>query len=83
MKILAFELSSSRGSIAWMTSGQEPVVTRFANDRKHSGSFFEGIQKFSAEFGRPDKIVVGLGPGSYAGTRIAVAAATGSPAGRV
>ena len=29
------------------------------------------------EFGAPEKIIVGLGPGSYAGTRIAISAAIG------
>lgn len=77
MKILALELSSSRGSIAWMAAEGEVVTSAFANDRKHSGIFFENLHRFSQQFGRPDAIVVGLGPGSYAGTRIAIAAAIG------
>ena len=77
MKILALELSSSRGSVAWMAEGEEAVTAAFANDRKHSGLFFESLHRFSQQFGRPDAIVVGLGPGSYAGTRIAIAAAIG------
>jgi tRNA threonylcarbamoyladenosine biosynthesis protein TsaB len=77
MKILALELSSSRGSLAWMIEGEEAVTSTFANDRKHSGLFFERLHRFSQQFGRPDAIVVGLGPGSYAGTRIAIAAAIG------
>jgi tRNA threonylcarbamoyladenosine biosynthesis protein TsaB len=77
VKILALELSSSRGSVAWMAEREEAVTAAFANDRKHSGSFFESLHRFSKQFGRPDAIVVGLGPGSYAGTRIAIAAATG------
>jgi tRNA threonylcarbamoyladenosine biosynthesis protein TsaB len=39
--------------------------------------FFENLQLCSREFGAPDVIVVGLGPGSYAGVRIAIAAAIG------
>jgi tRNA A37 threonylcarbamoyladenosine modification protein TsaB len=39
--------------------------------------FFENLQRCSREFGAPDVIVVGLGPGSYAGVRIAIAAAVG------
>jgi len=77
MKILALELSSSRGSVAWMAEGEEAVTAAFANDRKHSGLFFENLDRFSQQFGRPDTIVVGLGPGSYAGTRIAIAVAIG------
>ncbi len=77
MNILALELSSSHGSIAWMAEKKDAVMAAFANDRKHSGLFFENLHRFSQQFGRPDTIVVGLGPGSYAGTRIAIAAAIG------
>jgi tRNA threonylcarbamoyladenosine biosynthesis protein TsaB len=77
MKILSLELSSGQGSIAWLENGHEPFVRIFANDRKHSGLFFESLQHCSHEFGPSDVIVVGLGPGSYAGVRIAIAAAVG------
>jgi tRNA threonylcarbamoyladenosine biosynthesis protein TsaB len=77
MKILALELSSGQGSIAWLEDGREPFARTFANDRKHSGLFFENLQRSIGEFGAPDVIVVGLGPGSYAGVRIAIATAVG------
>ena len=77
MRILALELSSARGSIACTESGREPFLCEFPNDRKHSGVFFEQLQLCSQRFGSPDQIIVGLGPGSYAGTRIAIAAAIG------
>ena len=77
MKILALELSSGQGSVAWREDGRKPFVRIFANDRKHSGLFFENLQLCSREFGAPDAIVAGLGPGSYAGVRIAIAAALG------
>ena len=77
MKILALELSSSLGSIAWTDEAAEPFSTTFANDRKHSGLFFENLQRCLTQFGNPEVIVVGLGPGSYAGTRIAIATAIG------
>ena len=71
------ELSSGQGSIAWLEDGRELFVRTFANDRKHSGLFFENLQHCSREFGAPDAIVVGIGPGSYAGVRIAIATALG------
>ncbi|MEP6822965.1 MAG: tRNA (adenosine(37)-N6)-threonylcarbamoyltransferase complex dimerization subunit type 1 TsaB [Chthoniobacterales bacterium] len=75
---VAFELSSGVGSVAWCGSGlEEPFLVRFPNDRKHSGVFFQNLQASLKRFGRPDRVVVGLGPGSYAGTRIAIATATG------
>lgn len=77
MKTLALELSSARGSIALLDGAAEKFARTFANDRKHSGLFFENLQRCLQEHGNPDRIVVGLGPGSYAGTRIAIAAAIG------
>ena len=77
MKILAIELSSGRGTIAWRGGTDDRLEVAFANDRKHSGKFFENLQQTLQRFGTPELIVVGLGPGSYAGTRIAIATATG------
>jgi tRNA threonylcarbamoyladenosine biosynthesis protein TsaB len=77
MKILALELSSGQGSIAWREDEREPFSRAFSNDRKHSGLFFENLQHCSREFGAPDTIAVGIGPGSYAGVRIAIATAVG------
>lgn len=77
MKILAFELSTGHGSIALLESERVSFARGFANNRKHSGLFFENLQNCSKEFGSPDAIVVGLGPGSYAGVRIAIATAVG------
>ena len=38
---------------------------------------FENTQCVVKKFGAPDRIIIGLGPGSYAGTRIAISAAIG------
>ncbi|MFN2477006.1 MAG: tRNA (adenosine(37)-N6)-threonylcarbamoyltransferase complex dimerization subunit type 1 TsaB [Chthoniobacterales bacterium] len=77
MKILAFDLSSGHGSIAFRDAASETFASGFPNDRKHSGFFFEQLQACVRKSGLPDRIAVGLGPGSYAGTRIAIAAALG------
>ncbi len=77
MKILALELSSAVGSIAWRADEGVEVVRQFPADRQHSGLFFEHLRELRREVGLPETIVVGLGPGSYAGTRIAIATALG------
>lgn len=77
MKTLALEMSTAQGSIAWRADGEALFDARFAADRKHSGAFFENVQQCLERFGRPEKIIVGLGPGSYAGVRIAIATALG------
>jgi len=77
VRILALELSSGEGSIACVGDGEECFTASFPNDRKHSGPFFENLQRCLEQAGPADQIVVGLGPGSYAGTRIAIATATG------
>src|SRR5205809_8075309 len=76
MKILALELSTARGSLAWLDANVE-LAQEWANDRKNSGAFFENLDHVTKQFGAPEAIVVGLGPGSYAGTRIAISAAIG------
>ena len=77
MKILALELSSARGSIALLDGDKLEFDREWRNDRKNSGPFFEDLAEVHKQFGKPDVIAVGLGPGSYAGTRIAISAAIG------
>jgi tRNA threonylcarbamoyl adenosine modification protein YeaZ len=76
MKTLALELSTAHGSLAWLDD--EIEFTRdWPNDRKNSAAFFENLEAIRRKFGAPERIIVGLGPGSYAGTRIAISAAIG------
>jgi tRNA threonylcarbamoyladenosine biosynthesis protein TsaB len=77
MKTLALEMSTAQGSIALREDGKALFDCRFAADRKHSGAFFENVQLCLERFGRPEQIIVGLGPGSYAGVRIAISTALG------
>jgi tRNA threonylcarbamoyl adenosine modification protein YeaZ len=77
MKTLALEMSAAQGTIAWCEASEALFDGRFAADRKHSGAFFENVQHCLERFGRPEKVIVGLGPGSYAGVRIAIATALG------
>jgi tRNA threonylcarbamoyladenosine biosynthesis protein TsaB len=77
MKILALELSTARGSLAWFDEGITDFAREWPNDRKNSSLFFENLDAVTKKFGVPETIIVGLGPGSYAGTRIAISAAIG------
>ena len=77
MKILALELSTARGSLAWLDEDDTDLTREWPNDRKNSAAFFENLGAITEKFGAPDTIIVGLGPGSYAGTRIAISAAIG------
>ena len=76
MKILALELSTARGSLAWL-DGQAQFTREWPNDRKDSAPLFEKLQAVRRKFGAPETIIVGLGPGSYTGTRIAISTAVG------
>ena len=76
MKILALELSTARGSLAWQDDDVQ-FAREWPNDRKNSRALFENLYAVTKKFGEPETFIVGLGPGSYAGTRIAISAAIG------
>ena len=76
MKVLALELSAAIGSLAFCDDSVRLFRT-FPANRKDSGLFYENLEGIYRESGPPDTIVVGLGPGSYAGVRIAIATAVG------
>ncbi len=76
MKILALDLSTARGGLAWL-DGDVELAREWPNDRKNSAHFFENLNTVVKNFGAPETIIIGLGPGSYAGTRIAISAAIG------
>src|SRR5262245_12965876 len=76
MKTLAIELSTAHGSLAWL-NGEDEFTCDWPNDRKNSAAFFENLEEIRRKLGAPETIIVGLGPGSYAGRRIAISAAIG------
>jgi len=77
VKTLALELSTVRGGLAWFDESVADFAQEWLNNRKNSAVFFENLNAVTEKFGAPDTIIVGLGPGSYAGTRIAISAAIG------
>ena len=77
MRVLALETSTSRGSVAVYGSGELLFHEQFNADRSHSSTLFVALEKARATADHFDRIAVGLGPGSYAGIRISIAAALG------
>lgn len=77
MTILALDTSTNRGTIALTRGGSVAFEEFFAADRSQSSQLFPLLAKAVGTEKRLDAIAIGLGPGSYAGTRIAIAAALG------
>ena len=77
MITLALDTSTSQGSVALLGDGFVLLEERFSADRSHSATLFTVLEKARALVSAIDVIAVGLGPGSYAGIRIAIAAALG------
>jgi len=77
MKLLGFDLSTRRGTIALVNGGEIVCERDWPNDRRNSAPFFAALDEIIRKHGAPEAIVVGLGPGSYTGTRIAISAAIG------
>src|SRR6059036_1347414 len=74
MRVPAYEPGPSPTT---MISGGPNFFVATLRFSKNSAAFFENLSVATKKFGPPEIIVVGLGPGSYAGTRIAISAAIG------
>jgi tRNA threonylcarbamoyladenosine biosynthesis protein TsaB len=77
MITLALDTSTAHGSVALLDEDTMLFEEKFTADRSHSSSLFAALEKVRAATDRVDQIAVGLGPGSFAGVRIAIAAAIG------
>jgi len=75
--ILALESSSDFASLALWRDGLVIGSREFANQRSLSADLFPALAELLEGSEPVDRIVVGLGPGSYAGVRIGIAAALG------
>ena len=77
MITLAIDTSTSQGSVAMIENGKVILNDQFMADRSHSASLFITLERVLGEVTKIDQIAIGLGPGSYAGVRISIAAALG------
>jgi tRNA threonylcarbamoyl adenosine modification protein YeaZ len=74
---LAFDTSSSVGSIAL---GNEHIVVQsieFKGPQRHSAALFPALSRLGIPRLKLRRILVGLGPGSFSGIRVSLAAAQG------
>ena len=76
--VLAIETSTTRASLAVVKDGAVVFESAFVSKRSHNSQLFgplsEALEAAGPEL---DLVVVGLGPGSYTGVRIAISAAHG------
>src|SRR2546430_11495724 len=77
MKLFALDWPNRRGTIALANEKEILGACDWPNDRRSSAPFFEALDEVIRKHDAPETIVVGLGPGSYTGTRIAISAAIG------
>jgi tRNA threonylcarbamoyladenosine biosynthesis protein TsaB len=77
VRILAIEMSTGEGSLALVSGGTVEVAERFEAVRGQGSRLFPALAEIARTNTRIDVLLVGLGPGSYAGLRAAIAAAMG------
>lgn len=77
MNLLGFDLSSRQGSIAFQEENRRMLSRFWPNDRRNSAGFFSALHEMMMNRSSVGMIIVGVGPGSYTGTRIAISAAIG------
>ena len=77
MKTLAIDTSTSHGSVALIDGGRILLDETFTADRGHESKLMPLLQRARDLAEKLDIIAVGVGPGSYAGIRIAIATAMG------
>lgn len=79
MRILAIETSTAQASLSLYLNGEIRVNREWKAERNHDAHLFPALQAAMDALGgdAPEYILVGSGPGSYGGVRVALAAATG------
>jgi len=77
MMTLALETSSPHGSIALGRQGHLIHQATFSENGRHSQALFPAMQRIGVPRLQINRVLVGLGPGSFSGIRVGLAAAYG------
>ena len=77
MTVLAIDTSTSHGSVSLLDGDRVLLDESCISDRNHGCALVPLLQRAREIVPRLDCIAIGLGPGSYAGVRIAIATAMG------
>ena len=80
MNILAIETSVAQASLCLYSAGEVRFTTTWQAERNHDAHLFPALQQALDSLPSPDNldyILVGAGPGSYGGVRVALAAGVG------
>jgi tRNA threonylcarbamoyl adenosine modification protein YeaZ len=81
MKVLSFDTSTSSGSVAILDNSQVIAMDSYLAESSHAETLFNVIDKVLESCGLKiadvDGIAVAIGPGSFTGLRIGLAAAKG------
>ncbi len=79
MNILAIETSLPQASLSLYMEGEFRYADKWTAERNHDAALFPALKQALATLGDAplDLILVGAGPGSYGGIRVALAAAVG------
>ena len=77
MRILAIDTSTTRGGVALLDDERVLLDETFIAERSHESELMPLLQRARELVEKFDIIAVGIGPGSYAGIRIAIATAMG------
>jgi len=80
--ILAFDSSSSQGSVALVENGATVREIPIATPRGRGGRLFTALEEILQGHPPLERVVVGTGPGSYNGIRAAISVGWGIAAAR-
>jgi tRNA threonylcarbamoyladenosine biosynthesis protein TsaB len=77
VRTLAFDCSTSRGSVALLQDDEVLHAGTFECPRGRGGEFFSELERVMKSAKELHRVVVGIGPGSYNGLRASISAAEG------